>query len=354
MDTEIGVVCNRPSDRESLIDLRKKCRTIVQVSDVSPLSKALSWRDELPNGRIVVTVGFRREQIETSKFLSGGTGEPIILCDPHAASGNLQATASFYNYPPIVPCKDVIPFIKKSLIRSTLRARYNIRPPSSAAEWEGYFSLRYRVWTECNFLRDKNKRTQTKWEIDWKDRMAIPLCAITPEGKVVGCTRVLKSFGQEQQPYVSQIAKLLAETGDEALQELFNYPIGAHEPFDLLMEFPGFRAHYKTLIIARKEPAEISRVAVDPDYRGQSLSEALVDTAVSYAAAKRLSPLLLACRESLAPLYEKCGFVPVNGITSDKYLNIQLPSIIMQRPYCGRSAPCKTPGPQIISLQGSK
>ncbi|MCI0599274.1 MAG: GNAT family N-acetyltransferase [Beijerinckiaceae bacterium] len=341
METDIGVVCAGPSDRQSLIDLRKwertereeleKCGTRARVWDVSPLSKAMSWRNELPDDRLVVMVGFRREEIEDCRFPLARSGEPIILCVPDAATMNNRATASFFNNPAIVPCKDIIPFVKKSLIRSSLRKQVQIRPPISDAEWAGYFSLRYRVWEECNFLRDENKRARTKWEIDWKDRTAIPLCAITPAGKVVGCARVLKSHGQEEQPYVSQITNLLIKIGDGTLQKLFSFPRCAKEPFDLLMEFPGFRAHYAELIKNRKEPAEISRVAIDPEYRGRSLTEALVDTAVSRAEARHFSPIILACQERHARLYSKCGFVSAKGITSDKYLNIQLPVIVMER-----------------------
>lgn len=340
MQTEIGVVCNRPGDWQKLIEVRRwmmarepalgKRGTTARVNSLGPLGAALRWRDELPDDRLVVTVGFRREEIEASKISPGQCGEPIILCEPEAANTNNYASASFVNNPAIVACNNVIPFLEKSLIRSSLRKQVQIRPPASAEEWAGYFSLRYRVWEQCNFLRDENKRAITKWEIDWKDRTAIPLCAITPEGKVVGCARVLKSY--EERPYVFQIADLLSRVGDETLLKLFSFPHCAKEPFDLLMEFPGFRAHYAEMIKNRKEPAEISRVAVDPEYRGRSLSEALVDTAVAYAEARHFAPLFLACREELIPLYAKCGFTAVKGLKSTKYLNIQLPSVIMQRP----------------------
>lgn len=341
METEIGIVCNRPGDRQSVLYLREaigkgqqkiaKCVTKARVSEFSPLSKALSWRNELPNGRVVVTVGFRREQIEESKIHFGGSGEPIIVCDPDAANDNLLATASLVNNPPIVPCKDIVRFVKKSLIRSYWRNQVQIRPPESDAEWAGYFSLRYRVWEENNFLTDENRRARTKWEIDWKDRTAIPLCAITSAGKVVGCVRVLKSYGWEEHPFVSQITTCLQAIGDDTLLKLFSFPNAAKFPFDLLMEFRGFGAHYRALIMKNKEPAEISRVAVDPEYRKEHLSEVLVDTAVAHAEARHFSPIFLACSEKLVPLYENCGFVPVNGLKSSKYLNIQLPSTVMER-----------------------
>ncbi len=340
METEIGIVCNRPGDRQSVIDLRNLIRTGQQkiekyvagarVTEFSPLSKALNWRNEFPHGKVVVTVGFRREEIEETKIQIGGSDEPIIVCDPQAANDNLFATASFVNNPPIVPCKDIVPFVRKSLIRNYWRNQVQIRPPESDAEWAGYFSLRYRVWEEMDFLTDENKRARTKWEIDWKDRTAYPLCAITPQGNVVGCVRVLNSH-QERQPFVSQITNCLQAIGDGTLLKLFSFPNAQKFPFDLLGEFRGFGAHYRALIMKNKEPAEISRVVVDPEYRKERLSEVLVDTAVAHPEARHFSPIFLACSEKNVPLYENCGFVPVNGLKSSKYLNIQLPSTVMER-----------------------
>jgi predicted GNAT family N-acyltransferase len=341
MIMEIGVVCNRPADWDWLTKLREWVREKLdkrlpkpRVISVSRIAEALRWRNELADDRLVVAVGFRREEIDRGRIDFGGPREPVILFERGVEKPNGHATASFADYQAIVACSDPIPFVKKSLIRSWWRGQVEIRSPASPEEWEGYFSLRYRIWKECNFLRDENKRARTKWEIDWKDRMAIPLCAITPEGKVVGCARVLKPYGDEEQTYVSKITNLLGEIGDEALLKLFSFPNCQKHPFDLLMEFPGFRAHFAELIRNNKEAAEISRVAIDPEYRGRSLTEALVDTAVSLAEVRHFTTIFLACQERHAGLYSKCGFVPVEGIKSDKYLHIQLPSIIMERPLC--------------------
>ena len=77
--------------------------------------------------------------------------------------------------------------------------------------------------------------------------------------------------------------------------------------------------------------AEVGRVAVDPQYRGQGLSEALVDTALASAKAKQVSCVFLACHERLAQLYAKCGFVALQGLRSEKFFNIKLPSIVMEK-----------------------
>jgi predicted GNAT family N-acyltransferase len=80
-----------------------------------------------------------------------------------------------------------------------------------------------------------------------------------------------------------------------------------------------------------KRVAEIGRVAVDPDHRGRFLSEAIVDTAVSVAQKRAVSSVFLACSSELAFLYERCGFRVVPNVTSEKFFNIPIPSIVMEK-----------------------
>jgi GNAT superfamily N-acetyltransferase len=128
-----------------------------------------------------------------------------------------------------------------------------------------------------------------------------------------------------------KIQKLLENVNDPKLHELFKLPNNPQPPFDILFEFPGFGAHFQALIRSRTKLAEIGRVAVDPDYRGKGLSEALVDTAASFAKARQVSCIFLACQERLGPLYAKCGFVAPQGLRSEQFFNIKLPSIVMER-----------------------
>ena len=99
---DIGVVCNRPSDLDWLIKLREwagarldKRRPRPRVISVSPIGDALRWRNELPEDRLVVTVGFKREEIEGRKIDLSRSGEPIILCERDAGKPDGLATASF-------------------------------------------------------------------------------------------------------------------------------------------------------------------------------------------------------------------------------------------------------------------
>jgi predicted GNAT family N-acyltransferase len=340
MTAEIGVVFHRFADHAWLPRIREwmtenapsfaRLGVRAPVQPQASLDEAFSWRAQLPFERLVVAIGYSSRDIQDCQTPAGPTGEPIIVGDPATAPGG-GASASFLSPPKVVTCRDVVSQIRKSLIRVGLRNRVEIRPPSSDREFSEYFSLRYKVYDATGYLREENRRARTHWDIDHWDRSAVPLCAINREGKVIGALRLIRSHGAEEQPYVSRIQSLVDGVNDPTLKELYRFPNVNVEPFDVLMEFRGFRSHFCDLIRRGRKPAEIGRVVVDPEYRGQFLSEALVDTAVSSAQAKGVSSIFLACRKELGPLYEKCGFAAVPGIQSDKFLNIALPSIVMEK-----------------------
>src|SRR5262245_45255634 len=331
MTADIGIVFNRPNDHLWLLRLRewvtnrepwlRKLGIEVAVTPLSSANEALRWRAELPHQRLVVTLGFSRREIEADPKFSSLHGEPIIIWDPNAPTPGRTASASFLDREMLVTCSDVVSQIRKSLIRSALRKQVDLRPPSSERELSGYFSLRYRVWKSSGYLRDEDLRSRTEWEIDFWDRTAVPFCAMTPDGQVIGCVRMIKNYGHEEPCYVAKIQRLLDGVGDQTLCKSFKFPNRLQHPFDLLEEFPGFGAHFRSLIRAGVNVAEVGRVVVDPDHRGKCLSEALVDTVISCAAARRVSCMLLACREELAPLYARSGFQPVPGLRSEKFFN---------------------------------
>ena len=345
MTVEIGAVFKRPHDRLWLPRLREwmtanrpkfdKLGVKARVMQFSTLDGLLDWRAERPNEHLAVTFGFGRGEIEAHRAFRPGfgraSGEPVVVAASAAMNSNDPATASFMIRDRAIACSDVTLQVRKSLIRAALRSRIDIRIPSSDEELAQYFALRYRVWKKAGYLREENRQVCPSGRSIFGDRTAVPLCAIARDGKVIGCVRVISSHGDEEATYVSRIERLLAQVKSSKLSALFKFPHVVRQPFDLLEEFPEFRPHFRALIRSRANMAEIGRVAVDPDHRGQFLSEALVDTAVSCAQAKGVARLFLACHDKVAPLYAKCGFEPVAGLRSDKFFNIQLISIVMER-----------------------
>jgi predicted GNAT family N-acyltransferase len=298
----------------------------------SSLCDALRWRAESPRERLVVAFGFRLGDIESLQD-SDSSGEPIIVDNGYARcseGAKNVPSASFLDGRSWVAPTDLTQQLRKSLIRVALRTKMAIRPPDSDGELSQYFALRYQVWKEVGYLRTENRKSRIEWEVDHCDRTAIPLVAIM-EGRVVACTRLISSYGAEEQPYCSRIDNLLRQVNDAVLCELFEFPPCVVHPFDVLQEFPEFRAHYRRLLRRGLKAAEVGRVIVHPDFRGQFLAEVLVDTAVSFAQQERVASTFLACREQLEPLYSRCGFRRIPGLLSEKFFNISLPSILMER-----------------------
>ncbi len=340
MTVELGVVFGGPNDRLWLPRLREwissnanffgKLGVKPVVKSLRSPNEALGWREELPNERVVVAFGFSRRDFERGQAVA--TGEPIIVQDAATAGANALVSSDVIGTRTVPTRPDITEQLRKSLIRVAIfQRRIEIRSPATDAELSGYFSLRYRVWKEVGYLRDENRDTRVEWEIDFWDRTAVPLCAITPDGKAIGCVRLISNLGAEEPNYVARIQDLLDAAGDRRLRDLFRFQHTPTHPFDVLFEFPGFRAKFRELLRSRTVVAEIGRVAVDPNHRGQCLSEVLVDSAVSLAKSRRVECLLLACHENLGPLYAKSGFEPVAGLRSEKFFNIRVPSIVMER-----------------------
>lgn len=337
----LGLICKRPNDRIWLRQLREwsaqqlksqKWQVNPIIESLQSPEDALKWRAEMPSRRSVLAVGFTREEFANLQPISSSGTEPLLLVEQAGKSSKPEfPSASFLENRPVISCFDVLPQIRKSILRMALRLKVSICAPYSDTGLENYFALRYKVWKAAGFLQDSYKNSNVKWEIDYADRTAIPLVAVSTDGRTIGCTRLVRNLGCDQPYYVSRIETLLAQAADQTLTSQFNYPHLLVHPYDVLEEFPGFRSTFRRLMLQRVEVAEIGRVAVDPDERGQCLSEALVDTAISLAREASVSQLFLACHEVLAPLYQKCGFTPVETLRAAKFLNILLPSIIMQR-----------------------
>jgi hypothetical protein len=143
MGTEVGVVFNKLSDRLWLPRLREwmrasgpalnKLEPSLPVNPFGCPDDALHWRAEKPNEHLMVTFGFTRREIESRQNFAISCGEPIIVGDPDA-NNNGPASATFLTRETAVTCSDVRPQLRKSIIRSELCKRVQIRPPRSDAE----------------------------------------------------------------------------------------------------------------------------------------------------------------------------------------------------------------------------
>jgi predicted GNAT family N-acyltransferase len=335
----VGLVCKRPTHRDCLVALRQWCSTLklcrrfpiqVTVESFNSVESALNRRTGQSDKWVLVTAGFTKSEIP--ELASYGTStEPVILMDRGAGTNGAFPSCSFEHLPLLVECNEAIPHLRKSLLRLILRQWITIRTPTSDEELTKYFTLRYLVWNESGFLKASNRGSQKKWELDHSDRTALPLVAVTNDGQTIGCVRLVRNYGREDNAYVRAIKRLLDGAGDRVLQGLFEFPHSPMHPFDILEEFPGFRCQYRELMKQEIELGEISRVVVDPEYRGNCIAEALVDTAITLATRQRVRCLFLACHDALSAMYQRSGFQAVEGLRSPRFFNIEQPSIVMRR-----------------------
>ena len=148
---------------------------------------------------------------------------------------------------------------------------------------------------------------------------------------MIACARLVQQFGRETTEHVRTISRLLKHRGTQAAARAFSYPGTAEQPFDILCEFRSFRDYFRSLIRKQSSVAEVSRIIVAPEFRGCGLAEVLVDSLGTLAKLQRVDVLMLACREALSPLYQHCGFSPVRGLVSEKFISIPEKSIVMVR-----------------------
>jgi predicted GNAT family N-acyltransferase len=286
-----------------------------------------------PQNHIVLACGFATAEIRNALTPFGESQSICIVAQPPTAAERLHTpTASLVETRRITRVASLMEGVRKAVVRFTVQSLGGtLRKIRSDADFGQYFALRYRVWKEMGYLAPDLAQRAEPWEIDHFDRFSSPIGFFMADGSLGGCARLVHEYGRERSENIATIKRLLHRRGDEQAAEAFSYPGTAEQPFDILCEFRGFRRYFRSFVRSRLSVAEVSRVIVRPELRGYGLAEVIVDSLVTLATLKGIHVLMLACRESLAPLYRKCGFSPVPDLVSDKFINIQERSIVMER-----------------------
>jgi hypothetical protein len=122
----------------------------------------------------VVAIGFRRGEIDDHEKFALACGEPIIIGDPEAAKVNGFPWRAFYT---------------TSRLSPAVMCAHNCENPLFAPNCASEFARQIRK--AIGFLRDENKNSKAEWEIDFWDRTAVPLCAITQDGRAIACASLI-------------------------------------------------------------------------------------------------------------------------------------------------------------------
>ena len=70
---------------------------------------------------------------------------------------------------------------------------------------------------------------------------------------------------------------------------------------------------------------------MNPENRNQGLGEVIVDSLISLAKNMRIEVLFLACLKEHERFYERCGFRAIEGMQCERFVNVNVPAIAMER-----------------------
>ena len=213
----------------------------------------------------------------------------------------------------------------------SLKQDYSFEVLESRPQITEYLSMRFEIWCREGLLSEDRRPMRAPWEVDFADQFSVPVGCIDKLNQIVACGRMVREIGQYAHTQRDIIRDLLNEVQDPVLQANFSPPGYPRHPFDLLDEFEGFRDYYRQLFSTHTRMGEISRIIVHPDHRNRYLSLAIVEQLVSIAEDQGIMVLFLACRFELEALYKRIGFSTVRGVRSERFGEIQVPSILMER-----------------------
>lgn len=340
--TFVGV-CRSAADRRVLATARKSFETVrssrsnslarPHVYSLSDLQAGIAAVRRQPDNLILLTVGYEESQVADALAGADAEGLEVLICPKWARSRNGRTpTASLLDRSPNIVGVDLATALRKAHLRLQVARQITIRRLETAADFDAYFALRYRVWKQMRYIPQRKECSISKWELDYTDRTALPIGAFARGGEMVGCGRLVQSFGNEiPREELNMLEELVLRRRDPQLLENFKYPPDIRHPYDLLEGFPKFSRYFMRLIRSRVSHAEVSRIIVASDYRRHGIGEVIVDSLVSLARLQRISVLFLACVEKHRTYYERCGFRMLKGLRCQRFVDVDVPAIAMTR-----------------------
>jgi N-acetylglutamate synthase-like GNAT family acetyltransferase len=306
---------------------------IRHVQNERILSAGLESVREFPDKSILILIGFKAAEVFHSLSDQDLRHLEVIIRPPRfgiqtSSEVNEQPSASLLNDIHVINVQDTLPALRKSLLRIQLKNHVTIRELNSKDDFTQYFSLRYKIWHAMGYLARQSDCENIGLELNYSDRTAYPIGAFTPEGELIGCVRLVFPIGNDSR-HLPLISELVASKSDAKLTNNFIYPRTMIHPFDILESLEGFRAYFARLVRTNIKYAEVSRVIVSPEHRGDGLGEVLVDSLLSLARRYGCDLLFLACHNDLHLFYERSGFSVLPGLSCEHFAGVNAPAIAM-------------------------
>jgi N-acetylglutamate synthase-like GNAT family acetyltransferase len=342
-DIAVVVACPEPGMENVLAKIRrwgdKERNRSSCTAAISSISKELCVQDAIRSVReqstknVLIAIGYKPSDVCPHLSDAERRNVEVILRPPRPGpkpETNEFPTSSLLEDEFVVNVQDPIRALRKSVLRLRLRDTMRVRELESDNDFRQYFSLRYKVWKQMGYIAAERDCPESRWEVDFTDRTALPIGAFHQEGTLIGCARLVFPLGKEVH-HVPLIRQLVRERQDEGLTKNLTYPRTLIQPFDILESLSGFREYYERLVKRRVSKAEVSRVIVAPEFQHRGLGEVLVDSLVSLARSRQVQELFLACHKRNKGFYENCGFHVLEGLACDSFAGVNAPAIAMAR-----------------------
>jgi GNAT superfamily N-acetyltransferase len=198
-----------------------------------------------------------------------------------------------------------------------------VHPVASRGQMEECLRLRYDVYDLLGYLDTEVTASGAGIDLDSYDPQALHFAAVeNASGKAVGTVRLIlpgrpvvrrgRLFGsvgdrvKQFEAYCRQVADASASA---YLTGLINDPPPASLP--IFRSF-DFRQWWLKKLVPVEDYAELSRLVVNPAYRGAGVSRLLTRAVIATALDLGRKTLLLECTPFHGPMYEKYGFVTMD------------------------------------------
>ena len=304
-------------NEESIFELleqrgRKRHVFVVMSSDlvgmtpngptISPLATRLLEGSR--QGTIMGLIGIGPDVVERIQGFDYYINEESLDCLAIRDAVSQVATRLWYKLPPAEKGPDHKKFtIKQVTTKQSLRLS---------------LELRYQIYCALGYLSEPVRASQSRIELDCYDPTAIHYVVTSYDdpGRVVASMRLLIPeaspllIGIRSADYRRWCGELANDEPTRVFRELLRrgHPnaLPALDSFDYFTRIKD-QPRFKELVLPRNS-CEISRVVVDPEYRGRGLLNLLMEKAIGIAACNRKRYLLLECAPFHEPMYGKFGF----------------------------------------------
>jgi predicted GNAT family N-acyltransferase len=194
------------------------------------------------------------------------------------------------------------------------RTSITVRPlrTTNETEFQEYFMLRHQVYTIMGYLDDEVVSSRSRLEVNEADLHAIHLGAFYRQGaceKLVGTARVVtnnKADGALYDLFSAMIDK------DPVAKQRLNTPYSLGLP--IFQSYRGMNDIIFEVFTGDEICGELSRVIVAPDFRGNGISQDIIDEALDKSIHAGAQRLFLECLPVHEALYEKHGFKRIPGV----------------------------------------